>query len=79
MSNYAAKFDLKSAKGVNTSKFWKEDDLGNLKLDIKKLDIDKLETTPTDLSKLKYEVKSHVVKKTVYEELVKKFNVIETI
>ena len=59
MSNYAAKSDLKSATGVNTSKFWKEDDLVNLKLDTEKLDIDKLKTTPINLRKVKDEVKAH--------------------
>ena len=71
MSNYAAKSDLKIATGVNISKFWKEDDLANLELDIRKLDIDKLKTTPIDLSKLKDKVISHFVIKAVYDELVK--------
>ena len=39
-----------------------------------KLDIGKLETTPIDLSKLSNVVKNNVVKKTEYDELVKKVN-----
>ena len=43
-----------------------------------KLDIAKLETTPVDLSKLSNLVKNDVVKKTEYDELVKKVNTIQT-
>ena len=39
-----------------------------------KLDIQKLETAPVDLSKLSNVVKIGVVKKTEYNELVKKVN-----
>ena len=46
--------------------------------EIDKLDIGKLETTPIDLSKLNDVVKNVVVKKTVYDELVKKVNAIKT-
>ena len=52
LSNYATKSDLKGITGINTSKFAKEVDLANLKSNIDKLDIAKLETTPVDLSKL---------------------------
>ena len=58
MSNYPTKADLRNATGVDTSKFAEKVDLASLKLEIDKSDIDKLETTPVDLSKL-----SHVVKK----------------
>ena len=53
-------------------------DLANLKPDIDKLDIDELETTLTDLSKLDDAVKNKVVKKIVYDELVGKGNAIKT-
>ena len=46
--------------------------LARLKLDVDKLDIDKLETTPVNFSKLINVVKIDAVKKTVYDELVKK-------
>ena len=58
LSNYPTKADLRNATGVDTSKFAEKVDLASLKLEIDKLDIDKLETTPVDLSEL-----SHVVKK----------------
>ena len=42
LSNYATKADLKTAIGVNTSKFAKKVDLANLRSNVGKLDIDKL-------------------------------------
>ena len=50
---YRTKSDLKNAPGVNTSDFSKKADIASLKSYI-----DKLETTPTELSKL-----SNVVEK----------------
>ena len=52
--------------------------LSSLKSKVDKLGIGKLETTPVDLSKLSYAVKNDVVKKTKYNELVKKVNNINT-
>ena len=72
LSNYATKADLKNATGVDTFEFAKKVDLASLKSEIDKLDIGKLETTSVDLSKLSDAVKKEVVKKTVYDELVKK-------
>ena len=44
-----------------------------------KLDIGKLKTTPVDLSNLSNKVKKNdVIKKTEYDELVKKVNAIDT-
>ena len=62
MSNYATKSDLKNTTYVNMSQFTKKDDLANLKSDVDKLDIDKLseldldklKTVSTDLSKLNH-------------------------
>ena len=70
-SDFATKF------GVDISKFAEKADLASLKLDIIKLDIDELKTTP-NYSKLNDVVKSKVVKKIVYHELVKKVNTIDT-
>ena len=70
LPNYATKAYLKNAAAIDTSKFAKKVDLGGLKSEIDKLDIDKWETTPVDLSKLSDVVKSEVVKKTVNDELV---------
>ena len=59
-------------------KFAKKTDLASLKSDIDKLDIDELETTPADLSKLSDGVKNEVVKKVEYNELVKDLNTIQS-
>ena len=52
--------------------------LGNLKTEVHKLDIDKLAPVPVDLTKLSDVVKNDVVKKTVYDKLVAKLNNIDT-
>ena len=49
-----------------------------MKSKVDKLGIGKLETTPFDSSKLSNVVKTDVVKKTEYNELVKKVNYIST-
>ena len=64
LSNYAKKSGLKNAAGVDTLKFAKKNDSANLKSKDDELDISKLETTPTDLSKITNVVKKGVVKKT---------------
>ena len=46
LSNYATKTDLKNATGVGTSKFAKRVDLGNLKSNVDRSDIDKLKNIP---------------------------------
>ena len=56
LSNYATKADLKTATGVDTSKFAKKVDLAHLKSNVDKLDIDKLKNVPTNLSNLKSKV-----------------------
>ena len=63
---------MKGATDIDTSNFAKETALACLKSDVDSLDIDKLETTTVDLSKLSDMVKKAVVKKLVYDELVKK-------
>ena len=50
-----------------------------MKSTVDRLDIGKLETTPVDLSKLSNVVKKDVVKKIVYDELIKNVNAIEAI
>ena len=57
----------------------KRNDLANLKLDVDDLDIDKFKIVLVDLSNVSNIVKNDVVKKTVYEELAKKVNAIQTI
>ena len=65
LSNYAAKTELKNAAGADTSKFAKQNDLGNLKSNVNKLDIDKLNNVPTNLSNLKSKVNELGVDKLV--------------
>ena len=69
LSNYAT--DLKNATGIDASKFSKKADVASLKLEIYKLDIDKLETAPIDWSSLSDVIKNENIKKAVYNELVK--------
>ena len=45
--------------------------LNNIKSKVDKLDLDKLVPVPTDLSRLSDVVQNEVVKKDVYDELVK--------
>ena len=49
-----------------------------MKSKVDRLDIGELETTPVGLSKLTDLVKNKVIKKTDYDELVKKVNAIQT-
>ena len=63
LSNYATKTDLKLATGVDTSNLATKFDLVNLKTEADKEDIDKLETFPSDLSKLSNVADKDVLKK----------------
>ena len=65
LSNYATKTDLKNITPVDTSSFALKTNLASLKAECDKLDIDKLEPVPVDLSKPSDVVKNDVVKKTV--------------
>ena len=78
LPNYATKIDLKNVTHVHTSSFTLETNLGNLKTEDDKLDIDKLAPVPVDLSKLSDVVKSDVFKKTVYDKLFVKEENIDT-
>ena len=87
MSNYAAgvlkKTDLANSKSdVEKLDFDKlknvSSNLSNLKSKIDESDVDKLVPIPVDLSKESDVVKNDVVKKTEYNELVKKVNNIKT-
>ena len=78
LSNYATKTDLKNVTHVDTSSFALKTNLGNLKTEVNKLDIDKLVPVPVDLNKLSDAVKNDVVKKAVYDKLVAKVNNIDT-
>ena len=62
LSNYATKGDIKNISHIDTSGFALKTNLSNLKIDVDKLDIDKLIPIPNDLSKLSYVVKADVKK-----------------
>ena len=53
LSDYVTKPGLKNATGVDTSQFAKRLDLAKLKVEVDKLDIDKLEKAPSGLNNLK--------------------------
>ena len=68
LSNYATKADIKNISHVDTSTFALKTNLANLKSEVDKLDIDKLKSVPTDLSKLSNVVKNDVAKKDIYDK-----------
>ena len=57
------KTDFKKVTGVDTSKLAGKSDLASLKAEMDKIDIGKLKTFPTDLSKLSIVVNNDVVQK----------------
>ena len=63
LSNYATKTDFKNVTHFDTSSFALKSNLGSLKTEVDKLDIDKLVPVSIDLSKLSDVVKNDVVKK----------------
>ena len=67
LGNYATKTDLKNVTHVDVSSFASKTNLASLKTEVGKLDIDKLNVVPTDLSKLSNMVENDVVKKTEYK------------
>ena len=76
-SNCATKTDLKNVTHVDTSSFALKSNLASLKAEVGKLDTDKLVPVPIDLSKLSDVVNNDVVKKTVYDKLVAKANIVD--
>ena len=78
LSNYATKADIKNISHVDTSTFALKTNLANLKSEVDKLDIDKLKSVPTDLSKLSNVVKNDVAKKDIYDKWVTTVNAIDT-
>ena len=66
LTNYAAKTDLKNIAYVDVSSFASKTNLAALKIEVDKIDVDKLKTTPIDLDILSNLVKNDVVKKTDY-------------
>ena len=76
LSNYATKTDLKNVTQVDTSSFTLKANLASLKIDVNKLDINKLAPVPVDLNELSGFVKN--VKKAVYDKLAAKVSNIDT-
>ena len=66
MANYATKDDVKNITHVGVSSYATKTNLAALKSEVDKIDVDKLKTTPTDLSNLSNVVKNDVVKKNDY-------------
>ena len=58
LSNYATKTGIKNISHVDTSSFALKTNLSSLKIEVDKLDIDKLIPIPKDLSKLSNAVKN---------------------
>ena len=71
LSNFATKTDIKNISHFDTSSFPLKSNLASLKMEVDKLDIDKLAPFPIDLSKLSDVVKNKVVKKTEYNANIK--------
>ena len=76
---YGTKSEVKKGSGVDVSKFSKKVDLASLKSYVGQLDIDRLEVVPVGLSKLNNLVDNGIIKRTVYYNLAKKVNTIDTI
>ena len=64
LSNYTAKTNIKNILHVDTSSFTSKPNLNSLKIEVDKLDTDKLMVVPIDVSKLTDVVKNDVVKKS---------------
>ena len=77
LSNYVTETDIKNISHVDTSSFALKSNLAGLKTEVDKLDINKLVPVPIDLSKPSDVVKNDVVKKTLYDKLVSKVNIID--
>ena len=63
LSNYATKADIKDISNVDTPSFALNSNLASLKIEVDKLDIDKLVPVPVDLSKISDVVKNDTLKK----------------
>ena len=66
LSNYATKDDVKNNTHVDVSSYASKTNLAALKIEVDKIDTDKLKTVPNELAKLNNVVKNDVVKKTDY-------------
>ena len=78
LCNYATETDIRNISHVDSSIFALKSKLASLKIELDKLDIDKLAPILGDLSKLSDILKNDVVKKAVYHNLAEKVNNIDT-
>ena len=78
LSSYATKNDLRNVTHVDVSNFALKTNLANLKTDVDKIDIAKSTPCPNDLAKLSNVVKNNVVKKTEYNKLAAKVDILKT-
>ena len=78
LSDYATKTDLKNVKHVDVSSSALKSNLGSLKTEVDKLDINKSAPVANDLAKLSNVVKNDVVKMTEYDKLVEKVDNVDT-
>ena len=69
LSSYETKTDLQNVTHVDVSSFSSKANLASLKVELDKLDIDKLTPVPNDLAKLSNVIKNDVVQKTEYNKL----------
>ena len=66
LSVYATKIDLKNVSHVDVRSFALKSNLANLKSEVDKLDIGKLQTVSLDLAKLSNKVANDVITKSQY-------------
>ena len=66
LANYVTKTDLNNITHVDVSSFASKTNLAALRIEVDKIDADKLKTAPTDLAKLTNAIENDVVKKTDY-------------
>ena len=79
LSNYATKKDINDITHVDVNGFASKTNLAVLKIEVDKIDTDKLKTVPADLAKLINVVKNDVVKKTIYNTLKNKVDAIDNL
>ena len=79
LRNYATKDDVKNITHVDVSSYASETNLAASKTEVDKIDVDKLKTVPDDLVKVSNVVKNEVIKKTTYNTLKNKVDVIDNL
>ena len=78
LSNYSTKTDLKHVTHIDVSTHALKTNLAALKIEVDKIDTNKLKTVPDDLAKLINVVKNDTVKKTEFTSLKTKVDGIDT-